>query len=111
MLHIQIEDVDDVHELIPRVLLSLAILPSPSTTQQCTMKRVPCVLQRKGKRKLLNLLTDSGEKSSARALQATVFANYSLHLFSLKKTFRSLHTVSGKRRSERPKDTWLSSIS
>ena len=49
VLHIPIEDADDVNKLfvIPRVVnVSLAILSllSASITQQYTMKRLPCVL-------------------------------------------------------------------
>ena len=67
MLHIPIEDADDVNKLIviPRGVVSLAILSllSASITQLYTMKRfnTMCFI-RKFRRKRLNLLTDSKEK-------------------------------------------------
>ena len=67
MLHIPIEDADDVNKLIviPRDVVSLAILSllSASITQLYTMKRfnTMCFIRR-FRRKRLNLLTDSKEK-------------------------------------------------
>ena len=63
MLHIPIEHADDVNKLfvIPRVVVSLAILSllSASITQQYTEKRLPC--DKTFNRKRLNLLNDSEE--------------------------------------------------